>query len=149
MTPKRARGRLIVGRPAPRGWTPGCPPALPVRRCGCGARVVVRSVRFERCSRGCVHFPAPPPRPAPATPPPQSARDVERLARFEHELRGLRVLEADLVRWARRGQPYSPRTVALSVKALEALEQAYPDRCTEIAALLPWLSRKAAARRAA
>jgi len=133
-SPRRARGRLLASRPAPAAWTGGYwTPSTPVRRCSCGAPVIVRSRRFVRCERGCLHLAPRPARPAPA-PVPEPV--PERLVRIG---RDLRLLEQDFQRQARKGKRPSARAVALALEAAKQLEAAYPDHAEEL-----WRARRRA-----
>jgi hypothetical protein len=143
--PEAARVRLVAASPPPPGWQPSGWPAGPVRRCGCGAPIVSRCSRFTSCQRGCVHLAPAPPRPVPPRPRPPAA---ERAA-FRRLIAPLRILERDLVRDQRQGRPASAGAVELALKAVGLLLDTCPGHGEEIAALLPWLVRRAARERAA
>lgn len=136
MTPKRARGRLIVEVAPPPGWRAGWTPAAPVRRCSCAAPILVRCGRFTRCSRGCTRLLLPP-RPAlPAPPPPPPPAEFARLLML------VRGLERDLVRDACKGRPPSARVAGLAVEAAESLEERFPAHASEVWRALPWIARR-------
>ncbi len=105
---------------------------MPVRRCACGARVVVRSMRFQRCERGCVRLSGQSPR-QPAPPP----------VAFTRVIRELRLLSVNLARQEQRGRRASARAVSLALEAVDHLKRAYPDRTDAIASALPWLEKRA------
>jgi hypothetical protein len=172
--PEAGRVRLLILHPPPLGYLPGWPPAKPAPRCGCGAWITARSSRFTACWRGCVsltpralvvtpelvkargngHAPADsrsakkqppktakkPPKKAKVTPAPLTPEQE----RFRRLLAPVRLMEYGFVQDQRRGRPASAGSVALAIVALHRFREACPAHGPEIAAALPWLSRRAA-----
>ncbi len=75
-------------------------------------------------------------KPAPPAPTPEQER-------FRRLLAPVRLMEYGFVQDQRRGRPASAGSVALALVALHRFREACPGHGEEIAAALPWLTRKA------